>query len=216
MRRHRLVNILATVTAISTALIMLVGLASAEDSTPAALADFVIRLVSVVAAVSVLIGLLNLIGVHLGRFVRSEHGWPYSMVTLISMLAVLVLRILDRAEIWPDDLEGEQISERVFESVQVSLESALAALVVFFLVYAAYRLMRREVTIWRVLFSLTVIVVLLGWIPLDETEALADVRDWLVEVPASAGARGLLIGVGLGTVMVGVRVLLGQDRSFRS
>ena len=86
-----------------------------------------IRLVAVVAAISVLIGLLNLIGVHLGRFVRSEHGWPYSMVALISMLAVLVLRILDRAEIWPDDLEGEQMSERVFESVQVSLESALAA-----------------------------------------------------------------------------------------
>jgi hypothetical protein len=129
---------------------------------------------------------------------------------------VLVLRVLDRADIWSGDLKGEQISERIFESVQVSLESALAALVVFFLVYAAFRLMRREVTIWRVLFSVTVIVVLLGWIPLDETEALADVRDWLVEVPASAGARGLLIGVGLGTVMVGLRVLIGQDRSFRS
>jgi hypothetical protein len=132
------------------------------------------------------------------------------------MLAVIALRILDRADIWPDDLEGEQISERVFEAVQVSLESALAALVVFFLVYAAYRLMRREVTIWRALFSATVVVVLLGWIPLDNTEAFADARDWLIEVPVSAGARGILIGVGLGAVTVGVRVLLGQDRSFRS
>jgi hypothetical protein len=57
--------------------------------------------------------------------------------------------------------------------------------------------------------------VLLGWIPLDNTEAFADVRNWLVEVPVSAGTRGILIGVALGTVTVGVRVLVGQDRSFR-
>jgi hypothetical protein len=129
---------------------------------------------------------------------------------------VIVLRILDRADIWPGKLKGEQISVRVFESVQVSLESALAALLVFFLVYAAYRLMRRRVTVWNVAFSAVVVVILLGSIPLNKTDALADVRDWLIRVPVSAGARGLLIGVGLGTVTVGVRVLIGQDRSFRS
>lgn len=215
MRRHRLINLLATVIMISTGIVTLIGLVSEPETTQATLADFVIRLVSVIAAVSVLIGILNLISVHMGRFVRSEHGWPYSVVTLVCMLAVIVLRILDRADIWPDDLKGEQISVRVFESVQVSLESALAALVLFFLVYAAYRLLRREITVWRVIFSATVIVVLLGWIPLEDTETLTNLCDWLVEVPVSAGARGILIGVALGTVTVGARVLLGQDRSFR-
>ena len=38
----------------------------------------------------------------------------------------------------------------------MSLESA-AALLVFFLVYAAYRLMRRRVTIWGLVFSLSVL-----------------------------------------------------------
>jgi hypothetical protein len=215
VRRHRLINFLATVTVISVGLVTLIGLVSKPGTTPVILSNFGIRLVAVVAALAVLIGILNLISVHMGRFVRSEHGWPYSIVTLICMLAVIVLRILDRADIWSGDLKGEQMSQRVFESVQVSLESALAAMLVFFLVYAAYRLMRRDVTIWRVLFSATVIVVLLGWIPLDNTEAFADARNWLVEVPVSAGARGILIGVALGTVTVGVRVLVGQDRSFR-
>ena len=63
--------------------------------------------------------------------------------------------------------------------------------------------------------ALAVLVALVGWIPLEETEALADARDWLVRVPVSAGARGILIGVGLGTVAAGVRVLTGQDRSIR-
>ena len=86
---------------------------------------------------------------------------------------------------------------------------------VFFLVFAAYRLMRREVTLWNMLFSISAVIVLVGWIPLQKLDALSDARDWLMEVPVSAGSRGLLIGVGLGTVMVGVRVLLGQDRSYR-
>lgn len=215
MRRHRLIRLLATVTVISSGLIMLVGLASEPGTMPADLADFTLQLISVTAALAVLIGIVNLVTVHLGRFVRSDHGWPYSIVVLITALGVIVLRILDRADVWPDDLQGEEVSARAFEAIQVSLESALGALVCFFLVYAAYRLMRREVTLWHVVFITTVIIVVAGWIPLENTETLMNIREWLVTVPAGAGARGLLIGVGLGTLTVGVRVLVGQDRSFR-
>lgn len=215
MRRHRLIHFLATVAVISVGLVTLIGLVSEQDSIPAIVARSLIRLVAVIGAVAVFVGVLNLIAVHMGRFLRSEHGWPYSLITLVIALAVVVLRILDRADIWPGDLKGEQMSVRVFESVQVTLESALAALALFFLVYAAYRLMRRQVTLWHVVFSTVLIVVLLGWIPLKATESLGDVRDWIVRVPVSAGARGILIGVGLGTITAGVRVLVGQDRSFR-
>lgn len=215
MRRHRLVQFLATVTVISVGLVTLLGLVSNQGSPPAYIADFFVQLVAVTAAFAVLIGLLNLIGVHLGRFVNAERGWPYSMVTLIVMIVVVVLRILDRADIWSGDLEGEYMSVRVFEAVQVSLEAAFAGLLVFFLVYAAYRLMRRELTIWNTLFTLAVIVVLVGWIPVEGFKPLRDLRGWFIEFPVSAGARGILIGVGLGTLMVGVRVLTGHDRSVR-
>lgn len=215
MRQHRVVHFLATVTVISVALVTLVGLQASPGTGSAHVAGYLLRLVSVTAALAVLIGLLNLFGVHLGRFVHAEHGWPYSLVTLVTALAVIVLRILDRAAVWKGELAGEQLSARVFEAVQVSLQSALAGLLVFFLVYAAYRLLRREVTIWNTLFSLALIVVLVGWLPVQGLGVLGALRDWLVAVPVSAGARGLLIGVALGTLMVGVRVLMGQDRSIR-
>ena len=75
--------------------------------------------------------------------------------------------------------------------------------------------MRRTVSIWNVLFLLAMLVVLIGWIPSTQTEGFRSLRDWFIEVPVSAGARGILIGVGLGTLMVGVRVLTGQDRAIR-
>ncbi|MBN1563925.1 MAG: hypothetical protein JXA10_08800 [Anaerolineae bacterium] len=214
MRRHRLTHFLATIIVISSGIVMLIGLSVKPGTMPADLASFTLEVVSVTAAIAVLLGLLNLLTVHLNRFIKAEHGWPYSIITLFTAIFVLVLRMLDHVDVWPDDMAGEQVSPHLFEAVQVSLESALAALLVFFLVYAAYRLMRREVTPWHILFTMAVVIVLLGWIPLENTEALADLREWLVQVPVSAGARGLLIGVGLGTVTVGVRVLIGQDRSF--
>ncbi|NDJ76286.1 MAG: hypothetical protein GYB65_08495 [Chloroflexi bacterium] len=207
-----MVNFLATVTVISIGLVMIIGLLSDQDTVPGIMAAFLLSLVTVIAAVAVVVGVLNLIAVHLGRFTRAERGWPYSIVVLVVAIGVIVLRILDRADIWTGDLEGERISARLFEAVQVSIESALAALLLFFLAFAAFRLMRRQVTVWNVLFSVTVVVVLLGSDPLN---LLSDTRDWLVEVPVNAGTRGLLIGVGLGTVTAGVRVLLGQDRSYR-
>ncbi|HML22033.1 MAG TPA: hypothetical protein PKD09_10305 [Aggregatilinea sp.] len=213
---HCLVNLLATVAVISAGLVTLVGLLSALDSAEASVASFLVQIVAVVGAIAVLIGVLNLFAVHLGRMGARRHGWPYSLVVVLSAAGVIALRVLDRLDLWSGDLEGERMSVRVFESVQVSLESALAALLLFFLVYAAYRLMRRRVTIWSVLFSLAVIAVLVTWIPLEDAGTLADVHDWLVRVPAGAGARGILIGVALGTLTVGVRVLMGQDRSYRS
>lgn len=199
----------------SAGVVMLIGLLSDPGSEARTLAALIVQLVAVTAAVAVLIGILNLLAVHLGRFTHAERGWPYSALILLVTAGVVVLRILDRAEIWSGDLEGEQISPRAFEAVQVSIESALAGLLVFFLVFAGYRLMRRGVSVWNVLFTSAVVVALVGWIPLGDLEALSDVREWLVSVPVSAGARGILLGVALGTVTAGVRVLLGQDRALR-
>ncbi len=215
MRRHRLLNLLATVTAMTSGVVLLIGLLSGPGSEARTLAALVVQLVAVTAAIAVLIGILNLLAVHLGRFTHAERGWPYSALILLVTVGVIVLRILDRAAIWSGDLEGEQLSPRIFEAVQVSIESALAGLLVFFLVFAGYRLIRRGVSVWNILFTSAVVVALVGWIPLGDLDALRDVREWLVSVPVSAGARGILLGVGLGTVTVGVRVLLGQDRSLR-
>jgi len=211
-RRHRLIRILGTTTLISTALVTLVGLLADEGTDAAALGQFLLQLMSVIIAVAVAVGVFNLLAVHWGRLRRREHGWPYSVVVILAAAGVIALRILDRAEVWSGALAGEQMGVRAFEAVQVSLEMALASLVLFFLIYAAYRLMRRRASGWYVLFAAVVVFVLLAWIPLDGTESLADAREWLVRVPVSGGARGLLIGVGLGTLVVGLRALLGQDR----
>ncbi len=164
-----------------------------------------LQLTVIAVAVTILLGILNLFSVHLRRIFRLQRGWFYSLALLVSAAVVLVL--------W---LTGAQDSNKLLlETVELSVESALAGLVVFALVYGAYRLMRRRVTWAGLLFTGVLLIILIGALPLPQVAFLADVRTWLLAVPVSAGARGILLGVALATVVTGVRVLIGQDRSYR-
>ena len=87
--------------------------------------------------------------------------------------------------------------------------------IVFALVFGAYRMMRRRVTWSAVLFTLALLVILVGALPLAQVGWLTQFRSWLLAVPVSAGARGILLGIALATVVTAVRVLIGQDRSYR-
>ncbi len=75
--------------------------------------------------------------------------------------------------------------------------------------------MRRGVTRGTLLFTVVLLVLLVGAIPLAGTGLLGDLRAWLLSTLASAGARGLLLGIGLAALVAGMRALIGQERSFR-
>lgn len=211
---RRLLAILSASLVIGVGLITLLGLL--PGSPIAQVAALFIQLVVIVGAVAVVIGVLNLLWVHLRRVLNGDAGWGYSLALFFAALAVIVLALVERLGLL-DGVTGPGVSASgfLFTAVQVSVESALAGLLVFFLVYAAARLMRRRVTWWALLFTVTLLVVLLGWLRIPALGVLNDVSEWIRTVWASAGARGLLIGVALGTVTAGVRVLLGQDPSYR-
>jgi hypothetical protein len=123
---------------------------------------------------------------------------------------------------------GNQYSHWVFQYLQAALGTAISGLIVFFLVFAGFRLLKRPT--WRltsVLFIIVAIVSLIGMAPLlfdvanfpvTSTYSLNDVRAWpwawLSQVPAVAGARGLLLGIALGAIATGLRVLLAIDRPY--
>ncbi|MBL8145067.1 MAG: hypothetical protein JNL34_01665 [Anaerolineae bacterium] len=169
------------------------------------LSSIALQIALVTTGLALLIGVLNLLNVHIRRVLGRQRGALYSLVLLISFLLVIALWLL-----------GEDDANRVLvQDAQRSVEAALAALLVFALVYGAYRLMRQRVTWAAVLFTAALLIVLVGALPIEGLGILAGVRDWMLQVPASAGARGLLIGIALGVIVTAVRVIIGQDRAYR-
>lgn len=189
------------------------GLGGASDSGGSLplreISAFFLQMVTIVIALTIIIGILNLIGVHVRRVGRREGGGVYSMILLISFTLVLVVYAVER------DANSQEGSTALLSSVQLSIESALAGLLFFALVYGAYRMLRERVTWTGLLFIGVLLVVLLGALPFSELEFMVEARDWLLETPVNAGARGILLGVALATIVTGVRVLIGQDRSYR-
>lgn len=200
----RLIAALSTALMMAVGLITLWGLLGAGGSV-LTISNTLLQLTVITVALTILIGILNLFGVHLRRIVSRARGWFYSLVLLASAAVVIVLWLLD----------ADNTNMLLLESVQVAVESALAGLVLFALVYGAYRLMRKRVTWAGILFTLSLLVILVGALPLTEIALLSEVRAWLLAVPVSAGARGILLGIALATVVTGTRVLIGQDRSYR-
>lgn len=207
----RLIAALATAIVIGFGLFALFGLIT-DFAFLAGPTQFFLQLVSITVAVTIIIGIFNLLAVHGGRVRRRGPGWGYSLVLVVSTLLIVLLTLLERAGALNS---SPAITTILLEQVQVAVESSLAGLLLFALVYGAYRVLRKRVSGWGLLFVLALLVVLAGALPLANLAPLVALRDWLMSVPVSAGARGILLGIALATVVTGIRVLIGQDRSYR-
>ena len=163
----------------------------------------------ILAAFALLLGIFNLASVHWKKTGTEGTNSIYSVVLLISLFLTMIIASLSGPTgfwtLW------------IFNTFQLPVEISLLALLAFVLVYAAARLLTRRPKWYTVLFLVTVLVVLLGSAPLfflGEIAPLSALRSWITQVPAVAGARGLLLGVALGTVATGLRILIGVDRPY--
>jgi hypothetical protein len=181
------------------------GLSGTAVDTLDNITKILLELVTIVIALTVLLGVANLVIVHFRRTFTRQVSAVYSLFLLGGFGAAVGTRLLS----------DQEANEVLLETVLVSLESALAGLLFFALVYGAYRMMHRRVTWSNTVFVVALLIVLVGALPFSDIEALKDFREWLLSVPVSAGARGLLLGIALGTIVTGMRVLIGVDRSYR-
>jgi len=163
----------------------------------------------IITAFAFLLGMFNILRVHSSQVFRRHPNWPYSMVLLFAMLIAVIPPIL--SENIPIQ---ETLDHIVFDYIISPPGASLAALLVFTLALAAFRLLRTRLSSAAMLFLAIVVVLLLGSTPLVGLEWLAGIRDWIVNVPGMAGMRGLLLGVALGTVITAIRVLLTIERPY--
>ena len=105
----------------------------------------------------------------------------------------------------------------LLEGIIIPVEASLMGLLAVSLLYAAVRLLRRRADVMGVAFLITAALIFLGSItlPFGDLPLFGTlVRPWISQVWALGGARGILIGVGLGALLTGLRVLFGIDRPY--
>jgi hypothetical protein len=163
----------------------------------------------ILAGTAALIGVLNLVSVHGSKITRREKGGIYSAILLICLFATFALGIV----VGPDHL-GMRL---LVNSIIVPVEASLMALLAVTLIYASMRLLRRRASIMSIVFIATALLMLVAsaTLPFGEVAFLNNfLRPWFQHVLALGGARGILLGVALGTLTTGLRVLFGAERPY--
>jgi hypothetical protein len=164
-------------------------------------------------AFALILGVLNLFVVHLNRVFKRKN--IYSLFLILSMIGVYALAFLDVRN------ESNELLTWYFTWIQAPLEAALASLLAFFLLFAGFQMMKRQRTVWSMIFLLTAVFVLAadvllvtGWLPPRVNDLVIQLEDIVRNVIVLAGIRGLLIGVALGTITLAVRMLIGMERPY--
>ncbi|MEW5959718.1 MAG: hypothetical protein AB1801_18490 [Chloroflexota bacterium] len=160
----------------------------------------------IVLAFAMLLGFFNVVRVHWHQIRTRQSGAVYSVVLLSSLALTLVFGF------WGPSSWGGRV---IFEYILQPLESTLFALLALFIATATFRALRVR-SLETFFFVFFAVIVLLGQVPVGIYlwPELPIIKDWILDVPTLAGARGLLLGVALGTIATGLRVLMGADRPY--
>lgn len=211
----RLWGVVLTAIAVSVGLITLLGYFVNVPVLLALRLQFV-AWASILAAWAVVLGAFNLFVVHGKKILDQSGGWMYSIFLILGLLFALATGFSPPLLKMGSGTTNDFI-QLLFRSVIVAAGTALSGLLVFFLVFAGYRLLRRKPSVAGVTFLVVALISLLGMAPqLPELPdlGLRDLWLWLSQVPAVAGGRGVLLGIALGVVATGLRILLAVDRPY--
>ncbi len=163
----------------------------------------------ILAGVAAIVGIFNLITVHTDKIRRAEKGSVYSALLVIALVATFIFGILLRPR--------HEAMQVLLNGIILPVEAALMGLLTVSLLYAAIRLLRRRADVMGIFFLLTAALIFLGsaTLPFGDMPVVGTlVRPWVTQIWALGGARGILIGVALGTLTTGLRVLFGLDRPY--
>jgi hypothetical protein len=161
------------------------------------------------AAVAVLVGAVNLFAAHWKKIRTKGKGSAYSALLIVSLALSAAFGIA----LGPQSL----FMRSLLDAVIIPVEAALMALLAVTLVYASIRLLRHRADLMTIIFLVVAVYALLAAAPLPiigKLPLLSEIQSWFVQPFAIGGARGLLLGVALGALTAGLRVLFGMDRPY--
>ena len=162
----------------------------------------------VVFAFALVVGVVGVLRVHSERVSKRRSGWVYSATLLAGVALMAILGFAGGTD------RGTPF-QWVFDHWQAPMQSTVFSLLAFYIASAAYRGFRSRSAESTVLV-IAALVVLLGRVPVGEwlTPLLPPAADWILNVPALAAKRAILIGIGLGMIATSLKVIAGLERTY--
>jgi hypothetical protein len=164
----------------------------------------------ILAGMAVLVGIYNLVAVQMEKIRTRQKGAVYGAVLVLALVITAGIGI-----VFGPDFSFMRV---MVNAVVVPVEASLMAILSVTLIYASIRLLRRRLDVMSVVFLLVAVLflfavtmpMLLGGVGDQLSQLILQTTGML----SRGGARGLLIGISLGTLLTGLRVIFGVDRPY--
>lgn len=195
---------LPTIVAMLAGILVLLGYLLPLSSLATLRDVILLRWAVVLAAFALIAAYLSLLRVHLLRLTSARKKKFTSLLVVLSALGTLALVLLQGVDgFW---------TQQVLTNVLIPGESALLALTAITLVVAGMRILRARRTAGAVVFVVATGIILLTTVAYSVYPNILAVLRQGVDTLATAGMRGIVMGVALGVTLTGLRILLGIDR----
>lgn len=177
---------------------------TATDLIYSALLDYY----QIIFAVTMIVGGVGLLRHQATKLQRSPRKEWQSSITVAGVLFMVVAAMFF-------GVGATSPYQWAFSNLQAPMQATTFALLAFFVASAAYRGFRIRSRPALVL-ALAAVIVLVGRSAFGEmiSQQLPALAGWVLNNPSSAAKRGILIGVGLGSVATALRVILGIERTY--
>lgn len=163
---------------------------------------------TIVYAFALILGSISLWSTHARKVRNRSEGWPYSLVTMVTLVTVTGLGVLFGTR------EGTAV-HAIYLTVNAPLASTMFALLAFFIASAAFRAFRAR-NVEATLLLVTAVLMMIGRVSIGEFlwPGFPAFTEWLLDVPNLAAKRAIAIGVGLGAVSTALKIILGIERGY--
>lgn len=161
----------------------------------------------IIYASALIVGVIGLLKYHLTRVSRRSDGWFYNFVTIASLVLMAFLGFaFGRADggsfMW------------LFNYLMAPMQASVFSLLAFFVASAAFRGFQARNT-EAILLLLSTVFIMFGIASIGSSiPPFSDIANWILMNPSMTARRGIFIGVGLGTIAVSLRVILGVERTY--
>ena len=171
--------------------------------------------IRIISGVAVLLGIYNLLRLHINRVREKDQGWGYSIFFFLGFAVMLSATMYNAGQGFWNPAVHPSWFDTIYQHLYEPAGATMFALLGFFIASAAVRTFRAR-SFEATLLLGAAILVMLGRAPLGEmiSPYFPAISEWIMSVPNTAAKRGILLGISLGMLATSLRIIFGLERSY--
>lgn len=191
--------------------------AGAFSTADKALSDWAV----IVASFALVVGGTDILRFHLVKVRReSVRRAPFSIIAVAFLLVMVVFALYGWYLSYADPKAGITITTQpqfrwLYLNVYAPCDAGVYSILVFYIASASYRAFRVRNPM-ALLLLVTALIIAFGNTTIGGAiwPGFLALRDWIMTVPNVAAFRPIIIGAGLGTIVLGLRLLTWRETSW--